>query len=184
MQTFRYSPEPISACNACCCHPGRIAPGVTEKIAIDWSQWREATSGLGLVRRPQIDLAPVNIDRQVSTQLNTPLTGSVAIGAADPESAPLTFSVVPGQSTRHGVLALAGDGTYTYTPVLGYVGHDQAWIATDDGVNAPVLTLLQITVQPLAPACPYRRPASTRAGLIPNSRLSPRPASSSATSGA
>lgn len=55
-------------------------------------------------------------------QLVVPAASGVLAGASAPSGVPLSPSVA--SAPAHGSLALAGDGSFTYTPASGYVGGD------------------------------------------------------------
>jgi large repetitive protein len=71
-----------------------------------------------------VNLAPVAVDDANQTLKNTVVNGSAATNDTDPNvGQSLTFSLLTPAS--HGVVSLAFDGTYRYTPVAGFTGNDQ-----------------------------------------------------------
>jgi VCBS repeat-containing protein len=96
---------------------------------------------------------PPNVANQsyVATQ-DTPLGISapgVLTGASDADSAQLTAIAVA--QPAHGTLALAADGSFTYTPAAGYSGFDSFTYQASDGVSISTNTgVASITI--LSPA--------------------------------
>ena len=164
MKWFAVDPDGSgSSCNACCCQEASIAPGVTDKWRIDWSRWAHVF-GQGLVQGPSFDLelltpgplgagnqSPTNTNYQFTLAYNGTLTNTVAVNADDPEGQPLTFSLLPLYGPRNGVLALNPNGSFTYTPRADFVGYDNFYFRTSDGVSRPVVHQVQITVNPPSP---------------------------------
>jgi hypothetical protein len=85
-------------------------------------------------------------------------TGSLAVGGqgvltndSDPDSDPITAVLVAGPS--HGTFALAGDGTFTYTPTAGFSGADSfTYKANDGAADSNVVTVtINVTHSNTAP---------------------------------
>lgn len=111
-----------------------------------FSPFQSMFEGIGLlVRRNFFNKAPTVNPVQLTGQSGGPITGTV--GAVDPEGDRLTYSLT--QSPLHGSVAIAADGTYTYTPASGFTGADSFNVAASDGRHLNLLDL--------------RRPASTEA---------------------
>jgi VCBS repeat-containing protein len=70
----------------------------------------------------------------------------------DVEGTSLTASVATGVS--HGTLALATNGSFTYTPAAGYSGPDSFTYRASDGTAPSAPATVSITVQPAPPAPP------------------------------
>jgi LPXTG-motif cell wall-anchored protein len=94
---------------------------------------------------------PVSTPDTNSTVANAPLISPVPGPLAndtDPDGDPLTAVLVSGPA--HGVLLLAADGSYRYTPNPGYVGPDSFSYAASDGTTQgnTVTVVLDITASP------------------------------------
>ena len=71
-----------------------------------------------------VNLAPVAVDDAAQTLKNTVVNGNAATNDTDPNvGQSLTYSLLT--NPTHGVVSLAFDGTYRYTPVAGFTGTDQ-----------------------------------------------------------
>lgn len=121
------------------------------------------------------DLPPTNTDYSEAVVFNTPFTGSVATGAVDPEAAPLTFAHVPLYGPTKGTLAFNANGSYTYTPALGSTGYDSFVFSTSDGVNAPILRTVRLTVNPALPAPALPAPTIRPALFVPPTSVKVKP---------
>src|SRR6202040_1362178 len=85
---------------------------------------------------------------------NSSVTGNVLTGATDAEGDPIT--VTAGTfSTAHGSITIATDGSYTYTPTVGYDGADSYSFTATAGedstaatVNFTVTEVNDLTVTP------------------------------------
>lgn len=60
-----------------------------------------------------------------STQINNPVSGSVAANDTDPQPADTHVFTMVGGTQNGGTVLFKPDGTYTYTPALNYTGPDQ-----------------------------------------------------------
>ncbi|MEW4239255.1 Ig-like domain-containing protein [Priestia megaterium] len=83
------------------------------------------TSGASAISTVRITILPVNDppvvgDRDVSTTVNIPITSSIP--ATNPDGGTLTYTIE--QSPAHGTVTLNADGTFLYTPNLGFTGTD------------------------------------------------------------
>jgi hypothetical protein len=66
---------------------------------------------------------------------NTTATGNVLTNDIDLDGHPLTASITPIFTPRHGALTLNSDGSYTYTPAANYLGKDMfVYEVCDNGV--------------------------------------------------
>jgi gliding motility-associated-like protein len=92
---------------------------------------------------------PVAIDDSVSTNEDTPVTGTVAPNDFDVDNDSLTFTVITG--VTNGTIIFNNDGTYTYTPDTNFTGTDTlTYIVCDDGLPSLCDTgILVLTVNPL-----------------------------------
>jgi VCBS repeat-containing protein len=82
-----------------------------------------------------------------STAQGTALTAAapgVLGNDTDPEGATLTAQLVSG--TSHGTLALNSNGSFTYTPVTGYVGSDSFTYRASDGALTSGSATVSLTV--------------------------------------
>ncbi|MDH5556855.1 MAG: Ig-like domain-containing protein, partial [Alphaproteobacteria bacterium] len=77
------------------------------------------------------------------TALTVPPPG-VLVNDSDPESDPMTISLVSG--TTNGTLTWYGNGGFIYTPAAGYVGPDSFTYEVSDGLQATAATV-SITVE-------------------------------------
>ncbi len=93
-----------------------------------------------------VNRAPVAAaDRYLATK-DTRLDGaSVLANDADPDGDALTAAKVA--DPAHGSLALAADGTFTYTPDAGYTGADSFTYQASDGALRSATTTADITVR-------------------------------------
>ena len=94
--------------------------------------------------------------------LNVPAATGVLANDTDPNGLPLSAALAAGPA--HGTLALNADGSFTYTPTLGFVGSDSfTYRATDSsGASAPVTVSITIAPgTPVANADSYTASAGT-----------------------
>ncbi|WP_428657680.1 Ig-like domain-containing protein [Runella sp.] len=66
---------------------------------------------------------PVAVDDANVTQVNVPVSGTVATNDSDPNNDPLTFTKLT--NPTNGTVTFNPNGTYTYTPNNNYVGPDR-----------------------------------------------------------
>jgi hypothetical protein len=99
---------------------------------------------------------PVAIDDANVTQVNVPVSGTVAPNDSDPNNDPLVFTKLT--NPAHGTVVFNPNGTYTYTPTTNYVGPDQfIYKVCDNGTpnlcdTATVyITILQVSKVTLLP---------------------------------
>jgi YD repeat-containing protein len=91
------------------------------------------------------DSAPVAVADAISTTQNTAITFDPRINDSDPDSDPLTVSVVG--TASHGSTAIAGGGTgITYTPATGYTGSDSFTYTISDGRGLTASATVTATV--------------------------------------
>ena len=91
--------------------------------------------------RPQLDAYTVDQD--------TPLTVAapgVLANDFDPLGLPLTVQTAPVTPPTNGVLTLAGDGSFVYTPNTGFIGTDSFVYLVDDGHGLSATATATITV--------------------------------------
>jgi subtilisin-like proprotein convertase family protein len=109
-----------------------------------------ATVGISVGNTP-----PTATDDAYNTTRGTALTGaSVLANDADPNGDALT--AVPASAPAHGTLALATNGTFTYTPEAGFTGRDAFTYTASDGAgsSAPATATITVTEQPVTPPRP------------------------------
>jgi len=111
------------------------------------------TSQPGTVTVSVTDQAPDAPDDSFQVHAGTTLN-AVAPGlgevATDPDFDTLTFQLVSG--TTHGALTWNGNGTFVYTPAVGFVGDDTFTYSTFDGaLSSSTVGTVTITVEDLMP---------------------------------
>ncbi|EID17756.1 hemagglutinin/hemolysin-like protein [Mycolicibacterium phlei RIVM601174] len=89
--------------------------------------------------------APVAGDDTVTTEEDTPYTGTLPISDADGD--PLTIEV--GTEPEYGALTIHEDGTFTYTPTANYNGDDSFTYTVTDGKGGTATGTITITVTPV-----------------------------------
>ena len=91
--------------------------------------------------------APVSSSDSYTTVLETTVNAIVGVlsNDTDVDGDPLTAILLSGPS--NGVLTLAGNGTFVYTPATGFTGNDTFSYIPNDGMVSGVPTLVTIDVQ-------------------------------------
>ncbi len=92
--------------------------------------------------------APVAADGAATTAQDTALTGALP-AATDAENDPVAYAV--GAQALNGTVAIATDGSYSYTPNAGFVGTDSFSYIVDDGNGGTNEYDIVVTVTPAAP---------------------------------
>ncbi|MCP4927271.1 MAG: tandem-95 repeat protein [Gammaproteobacteria bacterium] len=95
-----------------------------------------------------VDDPPVAVDDAIVANRSTPFNSTTDLDANDQEvdGEALTVMAEAGKATAAGgVINIAADGSYTYTPLVGYVGADSVDYTVMDGANNDTGTL-NITV--------------------------------------
>jgi hypothetical protein len=103
---------------------------------------------LHLVQR--VNHAPVANNDSYPPVANTPLivpAPGVLANDSDPDGDPITAVLVSGPA--HGSLALNPDGSFTYTPAVGYTGTDTFTYKANDGQADSNVTTVTLTVAPV-----------------------------------
>lgn len=88
--------------------------------------------------------APTVISGNGTTELNVAFSGSVSPLAVDLDGDTLAFSVVT--TTSHGTLSLNPDGTFLYTPDVGFTGTDSFTFKANDGTVDSGVATFNVTV--------------------------------------
>src|SRR5206468_2388252 len=89
--------------------------------------------------------APVAVNDAFTTAEDTPLTGNVLTNDTDVDTG-TTLNAVLVSTTTHGALALAGNGSFTYTPAANYNGSDSFSYKANDGTLDSNVATVAITV--------------------------------------
>jgi hypothetical protein len=79
--------------------------------------------------------APINTPKQFPVDFNTAFSGNVSTGASDPGGDPLTFRLSTLNAPKYGTAEVNADGTFDYTPTLGFTGYDRFFVVTDNGAR-------------------------------------------------
>ncbi|MEI7663185.1 MAG: Ig-like domain-containing protein, partial [Bacteroidota bacterium] len=95
-----------------------------------------------------INVLPVNDPPRVRNEYvslceNTAISGNILFNDADTvENTPMVARVPPVAGPAHGTLLLNTDGSYTYTPLIGFTGKDEAVVLVcDSGYPLPAQCL-------------------------------------------
>jgi VCBS repeat-containing protein len=91
--------------------------------------------------------APTAGDQQLTTNEDTPITGSLLAVAADIDSALLQGSIIVGP--QHGQVNVAADGSFTYTPDANYNGADSFTYKVNDGELDSTIATVMLTILPV-----------------------------------
>ena len=108
--------------------------GAPVAVPVQAADAKEADDGVTTrwLPDPFPNVAPRMLDRQVTVEMNTAArTPSVLLDAYDVENDPVTLASFT--QPVHGSVAANKDGTFTYTPQLGYLGDDQYTFTLSDG---------------------------------------------------
>ncbi|WP_052380483.1 Ig-like domain-containing protein [Paenibacillus camerounensis] len=106
-------------------------------------------------------LPPVITDVAYDTLADVPVSGQIT--AVDPEGTLITFTLATPPAT--GTVVVNPDGTFTYTPRMGYVGVDSFTVTATDIYGAAAtgtVTIQVIAVPPVAPDIALTTPLSTQ----------------------
>lgn len=88
---------------------------------------------------------PAVLPQSFATAEDTLFSGRVA--ASDDDGDVLSFALASGPG--HGVVVLAADGTYVYTPDRDWNGRDAFQVAVTDGQSDPVIVSVSLDVEPV-----------------------------------
>jgi hypothetical protein len=96
-----------------------------------------------------VDLPPVAANQNYSTLqgtlLSTTTSDGVLAGNTDPNGLPLTALLV--SSPSHGSLTLSANGSFNYTPVLGFYGTDSFEYQVNDGNSISDIATVSLDVK-------------------------------------
>jgi len=143
-----------NACVTCCCEVVSLKPGETLPLRLNYAPWAVPIAPRGLHCVPVIDVelkdtcstpAGSNLPPSAPPQIrydvvaDTPLDDDLKTQVTDPEDDIMTFKAMMLYGPKHGSVKLKSDGTFTYTPVLGYVGEDRFFFSVTDNINPAVV---------------------------------------------
>jgi len=141
-----------SACNSCCCQPATARPGERNKWMINYGTWAAPLLGQGITDRTSFDLekmdqepdprAPINQNYYFPTSFNTALNGNVSTGASDPLDGELTYRLHGLFEPERGEVVVNIDGTFSYTPTLGFSGYDSFYVITSNDAKSVVTQVI------------------------------------------
>ena len=95
-----------------------------------------------------VNTAPIALNDTVSVEEELPISGSVATNDTDENIAGLTFTLVDTLPNTQGDLVFNADGTYTFTPTIGFVGTATVVYKVCDAQGLCDTASLKITVNP------------------------------------
>ncbi|WP_299106789.1 Ig-like domain-containing protein [uncultured Tenacibaculum sp.] len=99
---------------------------------------------------PENEAPIANIDTG-ATNVNVSLSGNVLNNDYDPDGDALEVNIVPIKNVTNGTLVLNANGTFTYTPNIGFIGTDTfEYEVCDDVASAPLCdtAVVEIVVTP------------------------------------
>jgi hypothetical protein len=144
-------------CVVCCCETVSLKPGETQPLRLNYAPWALPIAGKGLHCEPTIEieekdtcppamggnLPPASAeDIRFDVPPGVPFSGDLATQVIDPEDDTMAFKTLALSGPKHGKLVLNTDGSFVYTPVVGYVGPDNFFFTVNDGVNSVTLEAL------------------------------------------
>ena len=89
--------------------------------------------------------APVAVNDSATTAEDTAVSGNVLTNDTDADAG-TTLTATLGASPAHGTVALAADGSFTYTPNADFNGTDSFTYTASDGTAASNVATVTITV--------------------------------------
>lgn len=174
----------INPCSSCCCMQAYAKPGETNPWMLNYAPWIAPISGPGLVPSPSFDikkmtsaapggtnLPPVNRDYSFIGSIDNDIAGVVSTNAVDPEAQALNYETVNLYGPFSGSLVFNPNGTFVYTPFPSFTGYDSFFFKTLDGVNAPVINKVQLTVNPAAPTPALQAPPIIPVVHVPRAKV-------------
>jgi gliding motility-associated-like protein/uncharacterized repeat protein (TIGR01451 family) len=116
------------------------------------------TATVDITVTPKPNNPPVATATPVVTPQDTPVNGTVT--ASDPDGDPVTYTV--STPPVHGTVVINPDGSYTYTPTVGYNGPDSFVTTVCDDKGACTTATVDITVTPK----PNNPPVATATPIV------------------
>ena len=99
--------------------------------------------------------APTTVAASYGDNAGQALTADAAhgvlVGAADPNGLGLTAALAQNGGPAHGTVALNADGSFTYTPTLGFAGTDSFTYIASDSLSSGSPTTVTLNVAARAP---------------------------------
>ena len=89
-----------------------------------------------------VNSPPIVPDYNVTTPINTPVSGTIV--GTDPDGNPLTYTL--NTSPTNGNVLVNSDGTWTYTPDTGFTGVDKFTVTVSDGMGGSAISTVTINV--------------------------------------
>ena len=90
--------------------------------------------------------APDAVNDSTRTNVDVSVSGTVADNDTDLDGDTLTFSIK--EPALNGAVALAEDGSYTYTPNAGFVGFDTFRYEVSDGNGGTDIAIVLVEIEP------------------------------------
>lgn len=138
-------------CAVCCCQPATARPGETNKWSINYAPWSVPLGGTGLSDCSQFEIdlrdgcepspneASITTPLLLTTPVNTPLASTLAGSVTNPNGETLVFSTAMFGGASFGTIAIAPDGTFTYTPNSSFTGYDRFWWQVEVGSGSSLI---------------------------------------------
>jgi hypothetical protein len=159
-------------CNACCCGQATARPDETNKWMINYAAWAWPLGGRGLTDRVEFSLskrdqsvdsrAPVNTNKRFTAEFNTEFEGDVSTGSSDPLEGTLTYALYQLNPPKFGEVELNPNGSFTYTPTLGFLGQDKFYVVTSNEAKSIINEIVIRVQDPDAPSAdadiPFDKP--------------------------
>ncbi len=102
-----------------------------------------------------VALTPVSHTDYYAVKAGNPMAVGAAAGVfandTDPNGLALSASLATGGGPSHGTVTLNADGSFNYTPVLGYVGADSFKYVASDALGSAAAATVNLTVSASAP---------------------------------
>jgi hypothetical protein len=144
-----------SGCMKCCCEKLSLKPGTITKVSVGYAPWAVPIGQLHCAPQFQLELmdtCPVPAgsnmppaavsDVKFSTAVDSLLQNTLTNMIKDPESAALTFKLLPLYGAKNGKFDLKTDGTFSYMPMSGFKGEERFYVSASDGANTVVFEVM------------------------------------------
>ncbi len=89
---------------------------------------------------------PVANNDTATTEENTPVDGSLLPNDFDPDGDPITINTTPIINPLNGTVVINSDGTFTYTPIDGFVGEDTFTYEICDNGDPVLCDTAEVTI--------------------------------------